>query len=115
MLLSSFRNCKITHSAEIGSHLIGQHFFKTETEKMSRIATVRAGHYVAAHSAGAPRTPMAGSATVGETCAYCLVGVEIANTIAVRRSLALQASEFALKELAATTYGTEGIPINQED
>jgi hypothetical protein len=52
---------------------------------------------------------VAQGAAVGQTGAEREIRVEIADSIAVIRSLSLQVSKLALKELAPTSNGTEGI------
>jgi hypothetical protein len=52
---------------------------------------------------------VAQGAAIGQPGAECEIRVEIADSIVVNRSLSLQVSKLALKELAPAPNGTEGI------
>ena len=58
---------------------------------------------------------MAQGTAVGKTCPNCAIRVEVAETIAVIRSLPLHARELALKELTAAANGAKGIALNDKN
>src|SRR5436190_13391836 len=58
---------------------------------------------------------MAESATVRQSCAQGPVGIQVPGAVTVIGALAICMGEFALKELAASPYRTEGVAINNEN
>src|SRR5215472_11388052 len=82
---------------------------------MRSIAAVRPRRHIPARASRTPRTAMTESTTVGEPCANCAVGIQIADSVANVWTLSLQTGELALKQLATPTDRAIGISPDDED
>src|SRR6266404_3065285 len=79
---------------------------------MSRIAAIWPRHHVAARARRSPGPPVAKRATVRQAGANRNVIVDVAHAVFLVRSLPLQTSEFALKQLSSAPDRTERIAID---
>src|SRR5690349_18378570 len=82
---------------------------------MWRVAAVWASIDVAACSGRTARTSMACGTAVRQTGTDCIVGIQIANTIAFIRPLSLSAGKLPLKKLAAPANRSKRVAIDNED
>ena len=95
--------------AEVGGDLVGQHLLEAEAEQVRSVAAVRPRDDVAAEAGRAARPAVAGRAAVGQPGADGLVHLDVSRAVAAQRSVALEARELALEDLAAAPDRARGI------
>src|SRR5689334_9871256 len=102
-------NGPLANAAEIGSDLVGQHFFQPQPEKVRGIAAVRPCHHVASKACRPSWASMACRTTIRETSTNGTVDIEVTCAVAFSRALPYRTSEFALKELPAPANRTKRV------